>query len=286
MCQASQVAAGVALVAGDFNIIAHDDFRYQHRAMAVQAGDGWASEALQSALSDMTEMHQEAWTFRRFERGCLATASRIDRANISLRPDVLHRFVVSVVAAGSVLERNIASDHLPLTVSFRKRRKRDPRVAPHVDRRVFDDPHLYADILSRSSVSSGLGVQDAFDQLQAFKSVARAVARERELCIFRVGEPSPRDQARLAMRALRLWHAHRKHDVRKVCDAWPALAAHFEDGELRSEEAYRRWVADLVEGEALATLHEIGQSGAPDAGKQQARDRVQARVAQWRVRMP
>lgn len=62
MRQASSVADGIAFVAGGFNIIAADDVRYQHRALAVQSGDGWASEALQNVMSDMTELNQQAWT--------------------------------------------------------------------------------------------------------------------------------------------------------------------------------------------------------------------------------
>lgn len=284
--EALHIDDGVAFLAGDFNIIAEDDFRYQHQALVAQPGDGWASGALQEALSEMTEMRQEGWTYRRFDRGCMVTASRIDRAYISLRPDVLHRFVSIVCAAGCILDRDAPSDHLPLVTSISQRRRRDPRVDRPIDRRTFEDPRFYQELLKRCAITGGLSVADAYDQLTSFKAVARALARERDLVVFRLGEQTPRDCARLAMRALRLWHARKVRDVERLCSAWGDLAAHFVGGELVDETEFRRWLAALVEGEALAELHAIGRSEAPDASKQQARDRVQARVTRWRVRMP
>lgn len=103
--------------------------------------------------------------------------------------------------------------------------------------------------------------------------------------MFRMGAQTMRDQARLANGALLLWYARRGPGVQRICEAWPEITKHFTDGELRSEDVFRHWVANLVEGEALAALHEIGQSSAPDSAKLQARERVQARLTHWRVRM-
>lgn len=274
------------LVGGDFNLLSKEDSRYTAGGDQGVPGDGVRGEVADVAFADLLELHQPGWTHRRFREGRLYGASRSDRLYVAISSAALSLFVASAAVLGDVFDQAFPSDHLPFLAWLALARSRDRRIAPPIDRRVFEAPKFFDILSARCAVVACKSVDEAQDQLGAIKDCVRSLAAEFQFWPFVSGVATARDRARLAVRAWRAWMCRRSSEVVRCCSVWPELASHFEGGELVDQTAMRYWVSELAGAEAEEEEARVRRGPEPEAQKSQASEKIRRRAAKWRLRAP
>lgn len=237
-------------------------------------------------MADLLELHQPGWTHRRFRHGRLHGASRIDRLYLAMSSAAFSLFVATAAVVGEVFDKGYPSDHLPVVARVAPARRRDPRILPPIDRRIFEAPAFFATLASRCIVSLCVSVAEAQDQLAAIKSCVRGLAFDHQFLPFVTGAPTARDRARLAVRAWRAWMCRSGWEVERCRGVWLERATRFEGGELRDQEEMRTWVSELSGAEAEEEEDRVRRGPEPEAQKAQASEKIRRRAAKWRLRSP
>lgn len=124
----------LSFVGGDFNSIVASEVKFGGAEAQLCLAMGWRETSRAARWRTCLSFSNCAGHFGGFSGSALDVASWIDRIYTSLPSAVMCLLSGSCVVQGDLLERKAASGHLPVVLRLSRRRDRDPRVPPPVDR--------------------------------------------------------------------------------------------------------------------------------------------------------